>query len=129
MKIRIVIVLSTLLLSLSVSAQIAQQPMRSTSPMLNERTTPQATTTATGFRAISTTPTIGMDGQAVQPGMVMYSLNNAEDTPDNPNVDPDKDKPNGYPIGDSVLPLLLFSSVYAFFRLRKESHRKNSLTA
>lgn len=128
MKIRIVIVLSTLLLSLSVSAQIAQQPMRSTSPMLNERTTPQATT-ATGFRAISTTPTIGMDGQAVQPGMVMYSLNNAEETPDNPNVDPDKDKPNGYPIGDSVLPLLLFSSVYAFFRLRKESHRKNSLTA
>lgn len=128
MKIRIVIVLSTLLLSLSVSAQIAQQPMRSTSPMLNERTTPQATT-ATGFRAISTTPTIGMDGQAVQPGMVMYSLNNAEETPDNPDVDPDKDKPNGYPIGDSVLPLLLFSSVYAFLRLRKESHRKNSLTA
>lgn len=137
MRIRTFILLSTLLLSLSLSAQT--HTMRSTSLLLNEPTvsatqtmgyssqttgTSSTPTTAAGFRAISTVPTIGMDGHAVQPGMNMATLDNESSGfgPFNPDIEPD-DNPNGYPIGDAVLPLLLFSAVYAIFLARK--HRKN----
>lgn len=130
MRIRTFILLSTLLLSLSLSAQT--HTMRSTSLLLNEPTvsatqttgTSSTPTTAVGFRAISTVPTIGMDGHAVQPGMNMATLDNESSGfgPFNPDIEPD-DNPNGYPIGDAVLPLLLFSAVYALFLARK--HSKN----
>lgn len=121
MKLRTYIVFSFLLLSLSLLAQnsAAFQPMTSTSPMLSERNVQQST--ATGFRAISATPVINANGQAVLPaGMATATLDDSEgSTPFNPDVDPDKDRPNGYPIGDAVLPLLLFAFAYSlllFFR-------------
>lgn len=132
MKLRTYIVFSFLLLSLSLSAQYsaAFQPMTSTSPILSERTVQQST--ATGFRAISATPVINANGQAVLPaGMATATLDDSEGStpsPFNPNVDPDKDRPNGYPIGDAVLPLLLFAFVYGlllFFRRPTKTNKNN----
>lgn len=83
------------------------------------------TTPATGFQAISTTPIIGEDGQAINPMDAATGGNKApirRSDGDGGIINPDGGGPsNGAPLGDALLPLLLAALAYGAVLLRRRN--------
>lgn len=84
------------------------------------------TTPATGFQAISTTPIIGEDGQAINPMDAATGGNKApiRRAIVNPGQGGNTTGPaNGAPLGDALLPLLLAALAYGVVLLRRRRNR------